>query len=51
MPVDDRIKKTWIELQKRNDVPVNAIGVKINPKDINTLRVWREEGIDRFLRK
>jgi hypothetical protein len=51
MPVDERIKKTWIELQKQNDVPVNAIGVKINPKDLNTLRVWREEGIDRFLRK
>ena len=51
MPVDDRIKKTWIELQKRNDVPVNAIGVKINPKDVNTLRVWRDEGIDQFLRK
>jgi hypothetical protein len=51
MPVDERIKKSWIELQKQNDVPVNAIGVKINPKDINTLRVWREEGIDRFLRR
>ena len=46
MPIDERIKKSWIELQARSDVTVNAIGVKIKPKD-----VWKEEGTDRFLRK
>ncbi len=51
MPIDERIKRTWIELQTRNDVPVNAIGVKIDPKDVETLRVWKKEGIDRFLKK
>jgi hypothetical protein len=51
MALDAKIKKTWIETQKRHDVPVNAIGVKIDPKDANTLRVWREEGIDKFVKK
>lgn len=51
MALDERIKKNWIDLQKRNDVPVNAIGMKIDPKDANTLRVWKEEGIDRFLKR
>ena len=51
MAVDERIKKTWIEVQKNHSVPVNAIGVKIDPKDVNTLRIWREEGIDRFVKK
>jgi hypothetical protein len=51
MALDPTIKKTWIEIQKKNDQPVNAIGMKIDAKDTNTLRVWREEGIDRFLKK
>jgi len=51
MAIEERIKKTWIEVQKNNSVPVNAIGVKIDPKDVNTLRIWREEGIDRFVKK
>lgn len=51
MSIDDRVKKNWIEIQKQFDVPVNAIGVKIDPKDEKTLRVWQEEGIDHFLRK
>jgi hypothetical protein len=51
MNLDPRIKKNWIEIQKRHDVPVNAIGMKIDPKDTNTLRVWRDEGIDKFLKK
>jgi hypothetical protein len=29
---------------------VNAIGVKINPKDEKTLRVWRDEGLDKFVK-
>lgn len=51
MPVDSLIKKNWIEIQKKNTVPVNAIGVKINPKDEKTMKVWKDEGIDQFLRK
>jgi predicted RND superfamily exporter protein len=51
MPVDPTIRKNWIEIQKKFEVPVNAIGVKIDQKDVNTLKVWKEEGIDRFLKK
>ncbi len=51
MPIDNMIKKNWIEIQKKNTVPVNAIGVKINPKDEKTLKVWKDEGIDKFLKK
>jgi hypothetical protein len=51
MPLDDAVRKNWEEIQKKFDVPVNAIGVKINPRDQATLKVWKEEGIDRFLKK
>lgn len=51
MPIDNLIKKNWIEIQKKNTVPVNAIGVKINPKDEKTLKVWKDEGIDKFLKR
>lgn len=49
MPIDPAIKKNWIEIQKKSSVPVNAIGVKIDPKDEFTLKVWRDEGIDQFV--
>ncbi len=51
MALDTAIKKNWIEIQKKFDVPVNAIGVKIKSKDEKTLKVWREEGIDKFVKK
>jgi len=51
MPLDPRMKKNWIDLQKKSEVPVNAIGVKIDPKDQATLRVWKQEGIDQFVKK
>jgi hypothetical protein len=51
MPIDPMIKKSWIEIQKKHEAPVNAIGVKIDPKDEKTLKVWREEGIDKFIKK
>lgn len=51
MALDPRIKKNWEEIQKKHTVPVNAIGVPINPKDAATLKVWREEGIDKFVKK
>ena len=51
MAISPAVKKNWIEIQTKRDVPVNAIGMKIDPKDVQTLVVWREEGIDQFLRK
>jgi hypothetical protein len=51
MTLNPSIKKNWIEIQKKNSFPVNAIGLQINPKDEKTLAVWRQEGIDQFLKK
>ncbi len=51
MAIKPEIKKQWQEIQKKFDVPINAIGVKINPKDQKTLKVWQEEGIDKFVKK
>lgn len=42
MAIDPAIKKNWIEIQKNYDLPVNAIGVKIDSKDEKTLKVWRD---------
>ncbi len=50
MALKPEIKKNWIEIQKRHDYPVNAIGVKINSKDSATLNVWKSEGIDKFVK-
>ncbi len=49
--LDPRIKRNWEEIQKRFNYPVNAIGVKIDAKDKETLRVWRDNGIDKFLKE
>jgi hypothetical protein len=51
MPLDPNVKKNWAELQKKFNYPVNAIGVKISEKDQATLKVWKDEGIDKFLKK
>ena len=51
MPLAPSVKKNWVELQKQYDHPVNAIGVHIAPKDGATLKVWRDEGIDKFMKK
>jgi len=51
MAIKPEIKKNWIELQKRYSEPVNAIGVKINERDQAALKVWKEEGIDKFIKK
>jgi hypothetical protein len=51
MPIDPAVKKNWEEIQKRYDVPVNAIGVKIDAKDQKMLQVWKEQGIDKFLKR
>ncbi|MEO1617070.1 MAG: hypothetical protein AAFV88_14560 [Planctomycetota bacterium] len=51
MAVPEHIKKNWIEIQKRYEYPVNAIGVKIMDKDAKTLKVWKDEGIDQHQKK
>jgi hypothetical protein len=51
MPIDPAVKRNWEEIQKKFNVPVNAIGVKINEKDQATLKVWKDEGIDKFIKK
>ena len=51
MAINPAVKKNWIELQKKFDVPVNAIGAKIAPSDEKTLRAWHEEGIDQFMKR
>lgn len=51
MAIDPTVKKNWVEIQKTVDVPVNAIGVKIDSKDENALKTWREEGLDAFMKK
>ena len=50
MPLKPEVKKNWIEVQKNYSYPVNAIGVKIEAKDKSTLAVWKEEGIDQFMK-
>ena len=44
MALDVNIKKNWIAIQKKYDVPVNAIGMKINPKDEKTLKIFKKDG-------
>jgi hypothetical protein len=51
MSLEPAIKKNWIDIQKQHDVPVNAIGIKIDSKDEKTMKVWKEEGIDQFLKR
>lgn len=51
MALDSAIKKNWIEVQKKHDYPVNAIGVKIDPQDQATLKIWKEEGIDQYVKQ
>ena len=51
MGLDPAIKKNWIDIQKKHDVPVNAIGIKIDSKDEKTMKVWKDEGIDQFLKR
>ncbi len=51
MPLDPSVCKNWKEIQAKYDYPVNAIGVRINPKDLATLKTWMEEGIDKLMKK
>ena len=45
MPLEERIRKNWIAIQQKHAVPVNALGLRIDPRDEKTLKVWREEGL------
>ena len=51
MAIPENIRKNWIDIQKRYEHPVNAIGVKIPDKDAKTMKVWKEEGIDEYVKK
>lgn len=51
MGLDDNVKKNWIEIQKKHNMPVNAIGIKIKEKDQRTMKVWKEEGLEQFMKK
>ncbi len=50
MALDPAVKKNWIEIQKKHEFPVNAIGMRIKPMDNKTIRVWKEEGIQQYMR-
>jgi hypothetical protein len=49
--IDPLIRKNWEDIQKQFGVPVNAIGVKIDPKDQWTLKVWKDLEIDKFMKR
>jgi hypothetical protein len=51
MGLNPLIKNNWIEIQKKHSAPVNALGMKIDPKDEKTLKVWKEEEIHKFQKK
>ena len=51
MAVDPKVKKNWEKLQEKMNYPVDALGRPIDQKDAETLKVWRTEGIDRFMKK
>ncbi len=51
MPIDPLVKKNWEEIQKKHEVPVNAIGARIDSRDREMLKVWKENGIDRFVKQ
>ena len=51
MTLDPKIKKNWERLQEKYNYPVDALGRPIDASDRETLRVWRDEGIDRFMQR
>ncbi len=51
MPIDPAVKKNWEKLQQQYDRPIDAMGCPIDPKDVETLKIWKQEGIDRFVKK
>lgn len=51
MPLEPTVKQNWEKIQEKYDYPVDALGRPIDPKDQETLKVWREEGIDHFQKR
>ena len=51
MPLEASIKQNWERIQQQYDYPVDALGRPIEPNDSETLRVWRDEGLDQFVKK
>jgi len=51
MPLDPNVRKQWEKVQSQRNYPVDATGRPIDPKDQKTLKVWRDEGIDRFVKQ
>ena len=48
MALNKQIKENWEKLQEKYNYPVDALGRPIDTKDQETLKVWRNEGIDQF---
>jgi len=51
MTLDSKVRTYWEKLQEEYDYPVDATGRPIDPKDEETLKVWHDEGIDKFMQK
>jgi hypothetical protein len=51
MAIDPTVRQNWEKIQEQYNHPVDALGRPINPNDQETLKVWKEEGIDRFVKK
>jgi ABC-type branched-subunit amino acid transport system substrate-binding protein len=48
--LDPRVKENWKKVQKQHPYPVNAIGMRIDSNDVTTLKIWREEGLDKLIK-
>ena len=51
MALDPQVRANWEKLQEKYNYPVDALGRPIDPKDQETLKVWKTEGMDRFIKK
>jgi hypothetical protein len=51
MSIDPAVRSHWESIQSQNDVPVNALGMRIDSADTMTLKVWRDLGLQRFLKE
>jgi hypothetical protein len=51
MSLENSVKQNWERIQQQYDYPVDALGRPIDPNDSETLRVWRDEGLDQFVKR
>jgi len=51
MSLDPKVKQNWEKLQEQYNYPVDALGRPIDASDQETLNVWENEGIDKFMQK